>query len=105
MRNIAAFSILLLSACSGGSDHPSLGNVSVMAHQCAAMQLRSPSTAEFSNFGKEEITQLNDSTWMVEGHVDAQNAFGGVVRASFISVVTYRGDMVICKDVQIFGQK
>lgn len=40
MRNIAAFSILLLSACSDGSDLPSLGNVSVMAHQCAAMQLR-----------------------------------------------------------------
>jgi hypothetical protein len=105
MRNIAVVLILLLSACSDVLKGPSIANVSIMAHQCAATQLQSPSTAAFSNYGQEQITQLNDSTWMVEGHVDAQNGFGAMIRASFISVVTYRGGMVVCKDVQLFGQR
>jgi hypothetical protein len=103
MKNALPFAMLMFASCLGGSDTPSQANVSNMAHQCAALELRSPSTAEFSNYGAENITQLNDSTWMVEGHVDAENAFGGTVRASFISVVAYRGDMVICKDVQLFS--
>lgn len=99
MRFFTTAILLLLCGC---SNSPSISNVSNMAHQCAARELMSPSTAEFSNYGSEDITQLNDSTWMVEGYVDAENAFGGTIRASFISVVAYRGDMVICKNVQLF---
>jgi hypothetical protein len=102
MRNLIPLSILLFASCSDVFKGPSIANVSNMAHQCAALELRSPSTAEFSNYGAENITQLNDSTWMVEGYVDAQHVFGGTIRTSFISVLTYRGDMVTCTDVQLF---
>jgi hypothetical protein len=95
-------SIALALVISGCSDEPSKVNVSTMAHQCVATQLRSPSTAEFSNFGQEAIIQLNDSTWMVDGHVDAENAFGASMRSQFVCVITYRGDVVFCNDVLVF---
>jgi len=105
MKNTAAFLIVLLSSCSVGTYKPSKVNVSIMAHQCIENELRSPATAEFSNYGSEKITQVNDSTWQVVGHVDSQNGFGALVRLSFISVVKYRGDMVICMDAQVLGTR
>ena len=99
MKRLLAISLILLSAC---SDTPRPVNVSTMAHKCVLPLLRSPSTAEFSNYGQEDIIQLNDSTWMVDGYVDSENGFGASIRSQFVCIVTYRGDMVFCNDVLVF---
>jgi hypothetical protein len=63
--------------------------------------------SEFSYLPKhdkinEAVVQVNDSTWMVKGFVDSENSFGGMMRGSFLCLVTYRGEMAICEDVLIF---
>lgn len=99
MKKLFAISAILLSGC---SNAPRPVNVSTMAHQCVLPLLKSPSTAEFSNYGQEAIIQLNDSTWIVDGYVDSENGFGASVRSQFVCLVTYRGDMVLCNDVLVF---
>lgn len=50
--------------------------------------LTSPSTAEYS----EETRTRSGRKWVVGGTVDAENAFGAMVRARFECVVRYVGD-------------
>jgi len=95
---------IFLPSCSGTPEKfvPTDLNASVMSHQFVTDRLKSPSTAEFSSQNQEIIIQKDDSTWVVTGHVDSQNGFGAMIRSSFICEITYRGEIAVCKDIQIF---
>ena len=55
-------------------------------------QLKSPATAEFGGSESENLTRLSDSSFSIQGYVDSQNSFGGLMRADYACVVTYTPD-------------
>lgn len=50
--------------------------------------LKSPGTARFGNPKRTEM----GSSWLISGHVDSQNSFGGVVRSNYSCLAEYVGD-------------
>lgn len=81
-------------ACSvmGGSDEdrgPSEVEVRNQCREWAKDHLRSPSTAEFSG---EQVRSAGTDEWTVTGSIDAQNAFGATVRATYTCDIRLDGD-------------
>lgn len=74
------------------------------AQVCVQKNLKSPSTAEFDYFDSN-VWQLNDSTYMVKGSVDAQNEFGAMLRAYYECEITLlQNDNFRCVNVTIIQQ-
>lgn len=74
------------------------------AQVCVQKKLKSPSTAEFDYFDSK-VWQLNDSTYMVKGSVDAQNEFGAMLRAYYECEITLlQNDNFRCVNVTIIQQ-
>lgn len=67
-------------------------NARVAAEQFVTDNVKSPSTAEFGAGPEWKITNTEGNRWSVVSWVDAQNAFGAVVRAKFHAVVVCKGD-------------
>lgn len=71
------------------------------AEICVKENLKSPSSAEF-HMMETKIWEINDSTYMVKGPVDSQNAYGAMLRANFECKVIILGDENFrCEDVVI----
>lgn len=74
------------------------------AQVCVQKNLKSPSTAEFDYFDSK-VWELNDSTYMVKGSVDAQNEFGAMLRAYYECEITLlENDNFRCVNVTIIQQ-
>lgn len=84
--------LLLLSACSSGSDdgRDEIG-AKVMCEQFIEDRLLSPGSAEFQNSGEYVVTGTGDR-YEVSGYVDAENAFGGSLRREWSCTVVDQGD-------------
>lgn len=61
-----------------------------VAHDFVRDRLRSPSSARFQNCRDVQIINTGNR-WKVEGHVDAQNAFGATLRNRYVAILTYEG--------------
>lgn len=71
------------------------------AEICVKENLKSPSAAEFYML-ETKIWEINDSTYMVKGPVDSQNAFGAMLRANFeCKVIILDNDKYRCEGVTI----
>ena len=57
----------------------------VIAKDKVKEQLKSPSSAKFSNVS----ASLSGNTWTVTGSVDAQNSFGATIRNTFKVTITF----------------
>lgn len=86
----------LLSACNEVdrcSDSPSSrGSLYATAKEHVSAQLRSPSTASFQPLGGRNgaiIMNTGECKFVMRFYVDAQNAFGAMVRTEFRYTVTY----------------
>ena len=86
--------ILIARSCvsgssSGGSSKDSYGHdqadAIVIAKDKVKEQLKSPSSAKFSNVS----ASLSGNTWTVTGSVDAQNSFGATIRNTFKVTITF----------------
>lgn len=64
----------------------------LMAKEFVKDRLRAPSTADFPSYDEKNVTQLEECTFLVEGYVDAENAFGGTVRSKFVTRIVYNRD-------------
>lgn len=60
--------------------------------QFVTQQLRSPKTADFQNYKDFSAREMSDNVFLVGGHVDAQNAFGSVIRQNFICELITNAD-------------
>jgi hypothetical protein len=54
----------------------------IVAEDEVKSRLKSPSTAEFSDWGRTEVTPIENG-YKVEGYVDAQNSFGAMIRHNY----------------------
>jgi hypothetical protein len=73
------------------------------SHQFVKDQLKSPSTADFDYDKNAAAATINDSTFYVEGTVDSQNSFGGIVRANYSCTIIYHehNGTANCTDLEI----
>ena len=46
-------------------------------------QLRAPRTAKFGSYGQTNISVYRDCVFVIQGHVDAQNGFGALIRTHY----------------------
>jgi hypothetical protein len=70
------------------------GRVSVysMAQQFVEERLRAPSTADFPSGSEHEVGDLGGGKFRVISYVDAQNAFGAMIRSTWIVEMQYLGN-------------
>jgi hypothetical protein len=69
-----------------------------------AKSLRSPSTAKFPSFyeqGAVAFSSLGENRYRVSSYVDAQNAFGAMLRQYWVATVGVSGDTVTVEDYRI----
>jgi len=65
----------------------------VAAEDFVKDHLRSPGTADFGWQRADKcVTDLGEGQYCVKGWVDAQNAFGAIVRSDFTLTLKYTGD-------------
>ena len=64
----------------------------VMAEVFVKRQLRAPATAKFAPFREATVTDLGDGRWYISAYVDAQNAFGALIRTPFQATLKYVGN-------------
>jgi hypothetical protein len=60
--------------------------------QFVTQQLRAPKSADFQNYRDFSAREMTDNVFLVGGYVDAQNAFGAVVRQNFICELLANAD-------------
>lgn len=75
----------------GGSDEPSKDMAAIMCQGWVKDRLRAPATAKFPLLSDHAVTQT-ENRFRVRSHVDAQNAFGALVRTDWDCVTTYEGE-------------
>jgi len=63
-----------------------------MSKQFVENNLKSPSTADFPSYNdpKVSVAILGDKEYRVNAYVDAQNAFGAMIRTTYHCVVKYK---------------
>jgi len=100
MRKITALIIALplalgTASCGSsdsGKDKPDVGDefgAQVVCEDFVKDRLKSPSTADFGDWEREHV---GATLWRVRGNVDSQNAFGAMIRNSFVCTVEAQGD-------------
>lgn len=86
MKHAAIITVLFASCTAPCMDQDTL---SELAQKSVRDQLKSPSTAVFS---ETKLTKTFDGTKeMIEGKVDAQNAFGAMMRSEYYVTFTCEG--------------
>jgi len=80
-------------ACGGGSD-PSAPDAAVTCRFFVEEHLRAPSTAKHAPLSQTDITEstVTSGSWTVRAWVDAENAFGAMIRTRYICRVQYVDD-------------
>lgn len=86
---IATIAIVLYirSSDSGMRTGPSRPDHRTAYETCETLvkeRLRAPSTAEFGGYGQANIERSGGETYRIEGWVDAENAFGAMLRNTFV---------------------
>jgi hypothetical protein len=76
--NVVAVATVIAMLTAGPSDYQQILTV---CHTAVTDQLKSPSTAKFS---QEKVGRKSDQYTIAEGVVDAENSFGATVRATYI---------------------
>lgn len=87
--------IIMLAAFGVFNSTPPDGDKSsaeAMCEKFVSKQLRAPATAKFSGMDDTSIAPLGDRQWKAVGYVDAQNAFGALIRNDYSCTVRYLGD-------------
>jgi hypothetical protein len=82
-----SFATLSFSGCSAGD--------SILSQKCKNLvldQLKSPSTAVFSNIS---LSKVDDHISLLDGAVDSENGFGATVRADFECQVYDNNDVTL----------
>lgn len=78
---------------SGGTGSTSTDHTAAAIVHCQNFvrdRLRAPATADFP-FLDRQVTPAGNDTYVVASYVDAQNAFGAMIRNDFRCTVRYRG--------------
>jgi hypothetical protein len=77
-----------------GSDVATAREVQNRCEEYVLAELIAPSTATFSPHRDTAIGRTSDpgQTWIVAGHVDAQNRFGAMLRMRYVCKVRYAGE-------------
>lgn len=78
-----------MALAGGGDGGVSDTEVRMQCREWARDHLRSPSTADFSD---ETVRSAGTNEWTVTGSIDAENAFGGTVRATYTCDIRLDGD-------------
>jgi hypothetical protein len=60
--------------------------------------LKAPSTAKFPTLDRDFVREHENGNWRVAAWVDAQNAFGAMIRTHFICILRYEGNRWQVKD-------
>lgn len=88
VAGIASFS--MKSRNSTGADHDQSSMAHIQCNEFVKERLKVPSTADFP-FLDFRATRVADNHYIVESHVDAQNAFGAKLRSSYFCDVEWNG--------------
>lgn len=110
MIAIAAIGFFSIKSCFFSSSPEEeraaeINNLKVTAltysHSCVEEKLKSPTSADFP-IDLKHVTMINDSVFVVNSYVDAQNSFGAMIRTKFICKLTIlKDDKYICNDVSL----
>lgn len=73
----------------------------VMAEVFVRRQLLAPATARFAPFREATVTNLGGGRWFIAAHVDAQNAFGAMIRTPFRATLRREGDRWYAESVKL----
>jgi hypothetical protein len=70
--------------------------------QFVKKELKAPATADFNYGSEQSVTQVNDSVFMVNSYVDAENSFGAKLRNTYTCKIIFIGDSLMqCQDLNI----
>jgi hypothetical protein len=71
--------------------------------QFVEQRLKSPGSAQWSDFSEELVEQVNDTTFKVVSYVDSQNGFGALLRSYYKCTIIYRPTInkVMCEDLKM----
>lgn len=72
-------------------EHDSI-SAFVMSQNFTKKQLKAPSTAKFPRYSEGRVADLGNGEYRVSSYVDAQNAFGAMIRTNYICKVKYVGN-------------
>lgn len=104
---IAVVVIYVATFDSGGSSSPprdpNLFDALYACEQYTKGRLRSPSTAKFGKAGTtaDAVRSLGEGRYKVIGYVDAQNAFGAMIRNVYECDVTVEGGRTNVTDLKM----
>ena len=63
----------------------------VKCEEAVSAQLKSPSTANFASYSREQVTDGGNGKYYVRSYVDSQNSFGAQIRTGFTCRVQCTG--------------
>ena len=64
----------------------------VMSQRFVKRQLRSPATAKFPSILEADVRDLGDGRFLVSAYVDAENAFGALIRTHYKATLRRIGE-------------
>ena len=83
--------LMVLSACSGNHkpEKFDLSDAFFKSREFVRERLKSPSSVGFSSTYDKMSFAIDDSTFFIRNHFEAQNAFGVMVQNEYTCVITY----------------
>lgn len=101
---ILIIALLLMTACGGGGSDSDNGEQQeqkaehseyaayAVSQKLLEDKLHSPSTAEYPAMSTVDVEHLGEGVYTVDAYVDAQNAYGAMVRQDYYMKIQYEGD-------------
>lgn len=89
MKALIAIALLLIIGSCTYNNKPDEIDAQIQAERFVETKLKSPGSADF---GGTTVDKISDREFTVEGYVDAQNAFGGLLRVYYRVNFTYSQD-------------
>jgi hypothetical protein len=85
-KTLVVVSAMVQLSCGGGSSELDPAAIVTQCENAALRQIKSPSTAKFSTgtLSENMVQRFPDGSIVVRDWFDAQNSFGGIVRASLV---------------------
>lgn len=84
---------LLLSMCGSkdAAEKPPHDPISAfyMSQQFTTKQLKAPATAKYPAYSEAQVLDLGDGQYRISAYVDAQNAFGAMIRTQYLCTVKH----------------
>lgn len=91
MRTLIAVAIITLLGSACQATPPDAYDAQIMCHNRVKDYLKAPSQAAFESDGDFHYTRTGN-VWNATGWVDAPNALGVKLRATYTCTATYKGD-------------